>query len=238
MRTNFTHLREYPEYYELAVTAERQLLEAKNQTDFKMAGNAMRQIIEGMLQEVMRKYKGYAKDNLSGNFYGIKNAKIMEWDSLNNIETMRDYGNSCSHPHTYVTKREVILMYELLYEETYKMMTYYLTDKAIRAYKKEQERRRQENRVRYGLDQKPNTPVKASSDTSASSAKNVPAETAVSAQPQAINTPIVRPADPVVSVPRVAQSTPKKRKKFIGNLFTAAIWLVIIGFVVSVMMTI
>ena len=210
MRTNFTHLKEYPEYYELAVSVERRLLDAKNQADFKMAGNSMRQILEGMLQEVMRKYKGYVKDTFSGNFYSIKNGRIMDWDSLNNIEVMKECGNSCSHPHTCVTKREVMEMYGLLYKETYKMTSYYLTDKAIRAYKKEQEHRRQENRVRYGLDKRSNTPVKATFDTPAS------------------------PAQAVV----VVEPAPKKHKNFCGSLFTAAIWFVTIGFVVSVMITI
>ena len=137
MRTNFNHLREYPKYFEIAKTAEKQILNAKNQAEFKMAGNLMRQLIEGLIGELVAKH-GLEPKDFGDALKKLKQGRIMHKASINHLYRIKDLGNICSHPKDTISEDELHEMYSLVYEESYRLVKYYLTDQAVNDYKKAQ----------------------------------------------------------------------------------------------------
>ncbi|MDD6157642.1 MAG: hypothetical protein PUB52_11560 [Lachnospiraceae bacterium] len=140
MRTNFTHLSGYPKFYETAVSAEGMILAAKNPSEMKMAGNAMRQVAEGLMKECLIKYGIQSDGSFRKNFNAARRNRIISRNSQRNFGTLIDYGNLSSHPGETITRQQLVLMYELLYEESYKMVNYYLKDQTVKKYKAEKQR--------------------------------------------------------------------------------------------------
>ena len=85
MNNNFEHLRKYASLYEIAMEVEFVLLTATSQAKLKMAGNCMRQIIEGMLELVMKKYKCKYTEKLAENLYTARMEQIFSKETLTNL---------------------------------------------------------------------------------------------------------------------------------------------------------
>ena len=141
MRTNFAHLKGYPEFYETALNVEKVLVERGNQSKRKMVGNAMRQIAEGLMQECVRKYCGN-EQSFDKNCKVARSAGIITQSSYKSYTVLRKYGNICSHPGGSISELELVVMYQILYDESYKMIHYYLKEENIKSYKEERENRR------------------------------------------------------------------------------------------------
>lgn len=135
MRTNFNHLKPYPKYFESGVSVEKQIINAQNQAELKMAGNAMRQLVEGLLEELLAKHGLVAKD-FHDSIKQVKEQRIMHRASVNHLYRIKKLGNISSHPKDTISKEQLHEMYGLVYEETYRLVKYYLTDKAVNDYKK------------------------------------------------------------------------------------------------------
>ena len=134
MKTNFCHLKGYYRYYKIALEVEDVLSHYTNQTRLKMAGNSMRQILEGMLIEMAKKYGKNPKRTFNLLFKDFKKSGVLDKESVENIEYIQQIGNDSSHPTKTVTEQEIHKMYELLYRETYKIVVYYLKEQTITNY--------------------------------------------------------------------------------------------------------
>ena len=137
MRTNFSHLNKFPSFYEMAIEAEKMLVETDYSLfEMKLIGNAMRQVAEGMVAIVNTQYFGEAKENFGSNIYTLSVNNVMDRESINNIRLLKEYGNACSHASGTISRSQICNMYEILYRETYKIVNYYLRDNVILDYKK------------------------------------------------------------------------------------------------------
>ena len=212
MRTNFAHLSGYPKFYEAAISAEKMVLRSKTQTEMKMAGNAIRQVAEGLLKECVKKYRGCCEKSNYRNYKMAKNANILSRNSLRNFNTLRDYGNQSSHPDDTITRQQLIMMYELLYEESYKMVHYYLKEETVKAYKAERNHFRSASRSAYGI-------AGSSGRGYAGSSSAIPAK-------------------PSASIPAKPASVSKKKRSIFDTLLSAVIWILVIIMVLSVLSTV
>lgn len=135
MRTNFEHLKNYPQLYTSALNVEKNLLSAESQDDMKNTGNHMRRLLEGLIRKMMKKYAyGHKEKSLwmcCEYLYSISAIDRLSWENLQNFKKM---GNECSHYGHQVNFEELKIMYQYLYEESYKIATYYLTDKGYEAH--------------------------------------------------------------------------------------------------------
>lgn len=135
MRTNFKHLEKYPELFTSAVEVEKKLLTKESQEKMKNTGNQMRRLFEGLIDEMIKKYACDCEEkglyNRSKYLYSICAIDRVSWE---NIKKFLRMGNECSHFGHQVKIEELKIMYQYLYEESYKIATYYLTDKGYEAY--------------------------------------------------------------------------------------------------------
>lgn len=153
MRTNFEHLRKYPELKADATAAEEALLEeiqleqemskqagrtyadAKCMTKRKGAGNMLRQVLEGLLEILCNLYGiAFKPHDLFENMKNLEAMGIFNKKSLDNLHTIRKIGNKCSHRQGKPGKAEVRRMYELMYQESYKMINFYMKEETVAAY--------------------------------------------------------------------------------------------------------
>lgn len=137
MNNNFEHLRKYASLYEIAMEVEFVLLTATSQAKLKMAGNCMRQIIEGMLELVMKKYKCKYTEKLAENLYTARMEQIFSKETLTNLYKIKNVGNICSHAREIVTEKQIREMYYLVQKESFKMVNYYLNDRVVEDYHKQ-----------------------------------------------------------------------------------------------------
>ena len=154
MRTNFEHLRKYPELLADATEAEESLVEeieleremsrqsgrtfadAKCMAKRKNAGNKLRQVLEGLLEILCNLYGiEFKAHDLFENMKRMESAGIFNKKSIDNLHIIRKIGNKCSHKQGRPGKEEVRRMYELMYQESYKIVTFYLKEETITAYK-------------------------------------------------------------------------------------------------------
>ena len=153
MRTNFEHLRKYPELLADATEAEESLVEeieleremsrqsgrtfadAKCMAKRKNAGNKLRQVLEGLLEILCNLYGiEFKAHDLFENMKRMESAGIFNKKSIDNLHAIRKIGNKCSHKQGRPGKGEVRRMYELMYQESYKIVTFYLKEETVAAY--------------------------------------------------------------------------------------------------------
>lgn len=145
MKTNFEHLKNYPKFYEYGTTVEKQILNAENSTELENAGNTMRKLIEGLVKLMMEKYH-FEVDGLEENKHvsfgshirTLRLKQAINQKSIDNLYRIKDLGNISSHPTDTISEAEIREMYKLVYEESYRFVNFYLTDKALADYKKGQ----------------------------------------------------------------------------------------------------
>ena len=158
MKTNFEHLKNYPKSYEYGTTVEKQILNAENSAELENAGNTMRKLIEGLVKLMIEKYH-FEADNPEGNkhvSFGshiriLRLKQAINQKSIDNLYRIKVLGNISSHPSTTISETEIREMYRLVYEESYRFVNFYLTDKALSDYKKGQKenvgRRKHQNQA-------------------------------------------------------------------------------------------
>lgn len=211
MRTNFEHLKKYPQLYESALKIEKNLLNAEDQEDMKQVGNAMRRLLEGLVRKMIHKYNhGYREKNLYGDCEMLYLMGAIDFLSWENMKSIMNMGNNCSHFGCQVSMSGLKYMYKELYEESYKIATFYLTKEGHRAYEAHCDacgRAAKERRAKAAAEQ---------AKKSVSKAAQTPVQKSASK-------PIVTP---VTSTP--AKSPVKKKKSMWGTIFAVAIWAFII----------
>lgn len=135
MRTNFKHLEKYPQLYTSAVEIEQNLLTVESQEEMKNIGNQMRRLLEGLIGKMIKKYAYGCEErglrNRCEYLYSIGAIDRVSWENM--LKFMR-MGNECSHFGHKTKIEELKIMYQYLYEESYKIATYYLNDKGYEAY--------------------------------------------------------------------------------------------------------
>lgn len=241
MRTNFEHLKKYPQLYESALKIEKNLLNAEDQEDMKQVGNAMRRLLEGLVRKMIHKYNhGYREKNLYGDCEMLYLMGAIDFLSWENMKSIMNMGNNCSHFGCQVSMSGLKYMYKELYEESYKIATFYLTKEGHRAYEAHCDacgRAAKERRAKAAAEQakksvsKPvtATPVAATpAQKPVNKAVQAPVQKSVS---KAAQTPVQKSASkpivtPVTSTP--AKSPVKKKKSMWGTIFAVAIWAFII----------
>lgn len=244
MRTNFEHLKKYPELYKSALKIEKNLLEAEDQDDMKQVGNAMRRLLEGLVRKMIHKYNhGHREKNLYSDCEMLYLMGAIDFLSWENMKSIMNTGNNCSHFGYQVSMSQLKYMYKDLYEESYKIAAFYLTKEGYRAYEEFCDacgRAAKERKAKAAAAQiqKPvSTPVKKSVSTPAVSAPaQQPAIKPVT--PPTASTPVQKPvnkpvATHVTSSP--AKAPVKKKKSMWGTIFAVAIWAWIIINLLSLM---
>lgn len=241
MRTNFEHLKKYPELYKSAIKIEKKLLTAEDQEDMKQVGNSMRRLLEGLVRKMIYKYNhGHREKNLYSDCEMLYLMGAIDFLSWENMKSIMNTGNNCSHFGYQVSMSELRYMYKDLYEESYKIAAFYLTKEGYRAYEEFCDacgRAAKERRAKAAAEQakkaasKPAvTPVvQAPVQKSVSKAAQVPVQKPVSkpvAKPVS-SAPVQKPASKqvatyVTSTP--AKSPAKKKKSMWGTIFAVAIW--------------
>ncbi len=140
MKTNFEHLRKYSDLMSHALKVEELLLKKGTMSDYEAAGNQGRQLLEGVVYHLFKHYGLYKRNNnLKCNMDLLLKFGIISTKTYNKMDIVRDKANVKSHFRNNRNRQYVInhmtTMYELLYEVTYEMTAYYLTDTALQAYK-------------------------------------------------------------------------------------------------------
>ena len=140
MRTNFEHLREYEDLFELITSAEATLVAGGNRVTYETAGVNIRRTLEGLLYHLTEKYDVYWEegDNYN-NLRMLVNREIISQSTYEKCDDIRKKCNPSAHfevnPKSLEqVKADVLDSYEKLYIASYEMVNYYMTDSAVKTY--------------------------------------------------------------------------------------------------------
>lgn len=140
MRTNFEHLREYEDLFELITSAESILVAGGNRVAYESAGVNIRRTLEGLLYHLTGKYDCYWEegDNYN-NLQELERRGIISRSTYENCDIIRRKCNPSAHfkakPKSLEqVKADVLESYEKLYVVSYEMVNYYMTDAAVKTY--------------------------------------------------------------------------------------------------------
>ena len=161
MRTNFEHLREYEDLFELITSAEATLVAGGNRVTYENAGVNIRRTLEGLLYHLTEKYDCDWEDggNNYNNLRELEKRGIISQSTYKNCDDIRRKCNPSAHfdinPKSLEeVKADVLDSYEKLYVASYEIVTYYLTDAAVKTYFEQSEYVAEEKRRKEEYEQR------------------------------------------------------------------------------------